>query len=168
MTSANRSGDSFGLMAARSARHERPQVPPPNPHPLPSSLFRGGGEMEEQERNLTNEESRVPQSQRRGPLRKTARNEILAPEARDGEWASSLDRTSLVCGVSSASANGRMVKLHGLNALRTPIDSLHGKISWGIGFYSHPGVRLCTPIEFRAPEPIDGPNHEIDCQAKDN
>ena len=36
------------------------KVPPPNPHPLPSPLFRGGGEMEEQERNLTNEESRVP------------------------------------------------------------------------------------------------------------
>jgi hypothetical protein len=33
-------------------------------------------------------------------------------EARKGEWASSLDRTSLVRGVMSASANGRVVKLH--------------------------------------------------------
>src|SRR5690606_9842580 len=39
-------------------------------------------------------------------------------EARQREWASSLDRTSLVCGVMSASANGRMVKFHDCNALK--------------------------------------------------
>ncbi|OHB80805.1 MAG: hypothetical protein A2V98_16280 [Planctomycetes bacterium RBG_16_64_12] len=42
---------------------------------------------------------------------------VLAFEARQGEWASPLDGISFVCGVASASANGRLVKFHDRNHL---------------------------------------------------
>jgi hypothetical protein len=72
---------------------------------------------------LTNEGSRAPRFSKQADVDLCGRQpaSIAWPlEARKGEWAFSLDRTSLVRGVTSASAKGRVVNLHATNALQTP------------------------------------------------